>query len=198
MPIESVMPSSHLILCRPLFLLPSVFPSIRVFPSESARWRLWWAWKSPKPLRQLLVRAVLPRFVLSPDTTSPGRGPAPSLTLSADPSLSDATVPQIHWNQVPDASGLSQKRWGPVRTPQNPHSPASACSLPGAAQRSRAGPTPPRRHSVSSEPEFKVSKSWGQDPGPGAWSFSAQMELELQASVRSSLSFFFSSDVGHF
>ena len=34
--IESVMPSSHLILCRPLLLLPSVFPSIRVFSSESA------------------------------------------------------------------------------------------------------------------------------------------------------------------
>ena len=33
--IESVMPSSHLILCRPLFLLPSIFPSIRVFSIES-------------------------------------------------------------------------------------------------------------------------------------------------------------------
>ena len=32
MSIESVMPSSHLILCRPLLLLPSIFPSIRVFP----------------------------------------------------------------------------------------------------------------------------------------------------------------------
>ena len=31
MPIESVMPSNHLILCRPLLLLPSIFPSIRVF-----------------------------------------------------------------------------------------------------------------------------------------------------------------------
>ena len=41
MSIESVMPSSHLILCHPLLLLPSVFPSIRVFSSESAlhiRW----------------------------------------------------------------------------------------------------------------------------------------------------------------
>ena len=41
MSIESVMPSSHLILCRPLLLLPSIFPSIRVFPKESAlpiRW----------------------------------------------------------------------------------------------------------------------------------------------------------------
>ena len=35
MPIESVMPSSHLILCRPLFLLPPIPPSIRVFSSES-------------------------------------------------------------------------------------------------------------------------------------------------------------------
>ena len=41
MSIESVIPSNHLILCRPLLLLPSVFPSIRVFPSELAlhiRW----------------------------------------------------------------------------------------------------------------------------------------------------------------
>ena len=39
--IESVMPSSHLILCHPLLLLPSIFPNIRVFSNESAlhiRW----------------------------------------------------------------------------------------------------------------------------------------------------------------
>ena len=35
MSIESVMPSSHLILCRPLLLMPSIFPSIRVFSNES-------------------------------------------------------------------------------------------------------------------------------------------------------------------
>jgi len=35
MSIESVMPSNHLILCRPLLLLPSVFPNIRVFSIES-------------------------------------------------------------------------------------------------------------------------------------------------------------------
>ena len=34
--IESVMPSNHLILCRPLLLLPSIFPSVRVFSNESA------------------------------------------------------------------------------------------------------------------------------------------------------------------
>ena len=41
MPIESVMPSNHLILCRPLLLLPSVFPSISLFSNESVlhiRW----------------------------------------------------------------------------------------------------------------------------------------------------------------
>ena len=36
MSIESVMPSSHLMLCRPLLFLPSIFPSIRVFSNESA------------------------------------------------------------------------------------------------------------------------------------------------------------------
>ena len=44
--IESVMPSDHLILCRPLLLLPSIFPSIRVFSNESAlhiRWPKYWS-----------------------------------------------------------------------------------------------------------------------------------------------------------
>ena len=44
--IESVMPSRHLILCRPLLLLPSIFPSIRVFSNESAlhtRWPKYWS-----------------------------------------------------------------------------------------------------------------------------------------------------------
>ena len=43
---ESVMPSNHLILCHPLLLLPSIFPSIRVFFSESAlhiRWPKYWS-----------------------------------------------------------------------------------------------------------------------------------------------------------
>ena len=46
MPIESVMPSSHLILCRPLLLPPSIFPSIRVFSNESVlciRWLKYWS-----------------------------------------------------------------------------------------------------------------------------------------------------------
>ena len=46
MSIELVMPSNHLILCLPLLLLPSIFPSIRVFSSESAlhiRWPKYWS-----------------------------------------------------------------------------------------------------------------------------------------------------------
>ncbi|CAI9165527.1 unnamed protein product [Rangifer tarandus platyrhynchus] len=46
MSIESVMPSNHLILCRPLLLPPSIFPSIRVFSNESAlhiRWPKCWS-----------------------------------------------------------------------------------------------------------------------------------------------------------
>ena len=46
MSIESMMPSNHLILCHPLFLPPSIFPSIRVFSDESAlhsRWPKYWS-----------------------------------------------------------------------------------------------------------------------------------------------------------
>ena len=54
MSIESVMPSNHLILCYPLLLLPSVFPSIRVFSNESAlfiRWPKYWSF-SISPLNE--------------------------------------------------------------------------------------------------------------------------------------------------
>ena len=46
MSIESVMPSNHLILCHPLLLLPSIFPSIRVFSNESVlhiKWTKYWS-----------------------------------------------------------------------------------------------------------------------------------------------------------
>ena len=44
--VQSVMPSNHLIPCRPLLLLPSIFPSIRVFSNESAlhiKWPKYWS-----------------------------------------------------------------------------------------------------------------------------------------------------------
>ena len=59
MSIELVMPSNHLILCRPLLLLPSIFPSIRVFSNESAlhiRWAKYWSFS----------------FLISPSNEHPG------------------------------------------------------------------------------------------------------------------------------
>ena len=56
MPIESVMPSNHLILSRPLLLLPSIFPSIRVFSNESTlhiRWPKYWSFSfSVSPFKE--------------------------------------------------------------------------------------------------------------------------------------------------
>ena len=46
--VQSVMPSNHLIPCRPLLLLPSIFPSIRVFSNKSAlsmRWPKYWSFR---------------------------------------------------------------------------------------------------------------------------------------------------------
>ena len=59
MPIESVMPSDHLILCRPLLLLPPIPPSIRVFSNESTlhmRWPEYWSFS----------------FSISPSSEHPG------------------------------------------------------------------------------------------------------------------------------
>ena len=59
MPIESVMPSNHLILCHPLPLLPSIFPSIRVFSNQSAlhmSWPKYWSFS----------------FSISPSSEHPG------------------------------------------------------------------------------------------------------------------------------
>ena len=56
MSIELVMPSNHLILCRPLLLLPSIFLSIRVFSNESAlhiRWPKYWSFSfSTSPFKE--------------------------------------------------------------------------------------------------------------------------------------------------
>ena len=53
MSIETVMPFNHLILCCPLLLLPSIFPSIRVFSNESTlriKWPKYWSFKLEKNL----------------------------------------------------------------------------------------------------------------------------------------------------
>ena len=65
MSIESVMPSNHLILCCPLLLLPSIFPSIRVFSNESAlhiRWLKYWSFSfniSPSNEHPVLISFMM-------------------------------------------------------------------------------------------------------------------------------------------
>ena len=79
MSIESVMPSNHLILCRPLLLLPSIFPSIRVFPNESAlhiRWPKYWRFSiSPSSQSWNLSRLKSPRSL---DNEGKGRKSPPT------------------------------------------------------------------------------------------------------------------------
>ena len=68
--IESVMPSNHLILCHPLFLPLSIFPSIRIFSNESAfciRWPKYWSFSfniSPSSEYSVLISCRIDRFDL--------------------------------------------------------------------------------------------------------------------------------------
>ena len=68
MSIESVLPSNHLILCRPLLLLPSIFPSIRVFSNESVlriRWPKYWSFSfSISPSNSGLISFIPLGYVL--------------------------------------------------------------------------------------------------------------------------------------
>ena len=106
MSIESVMPSNHLILCRPFLLLPSIFSSIRVFSNESAlltRWPKYWSFSfgispSNKIFRIDFLKDWLGCTPCSP-RDSQESSPAPqfesinSLALSL---LNSPTVTSIH------------------------------------------------------------------------------------------------------
>ena len=101
--IELMMPSNHLILCRPLFLLPSIFPSIRVFSGESVlciRWPKDWSFSfsiSPSKeysgliffrmdwLRLLIVQGTLKSLLQHHGSKHPFFGTQSSLWLSHSP-----------------------------------------------------------------------------------------------------------------
>ena len=82
--IESAMPSNHLILCCPLLLLPSVFPSIRVFFSESAlhiRWPRYWSFSfSISPSNEYWFPLELTDLIFCP-RDSQGSSSAPQFSL---------------------------------------------------------------------------------------------------------------------
>ena len=75
MSIKSVMPSNHLILCRSLLLLPSIFPSIRVFDNESVlhiRWPKYWSFSfsiSPSSEYSGLIFSIIDWFDLAVQRT---------------------------------------------------------------------------------------------------------------------------------
>ena len=87
MSFELVMPSNHLILCRPLLLLPSIFPSIRVFSNESAlriRWPKCWS----------------SSFSISPSSEHPG-------PISFRVDYQHVTNPDKRWDDPHTQGGLS-------------------------------------------------------------------------------------------
>ena len=111
MSIESVMPSNNLILCRPLLLPPSIFPSIRVFSNESAlhkRWPKYWSFS----------------FNISPSNEHSGliSFRMDWLDLLGDPSLqgdSQESFPQSQFKSI-NSSALSFL-YSPTLTPIHDH-----------------------------------------------------------------------------
>ena len=105
MPVELVMPSKHLILCHPLLLLPSIFPSIRVFYNESVlciRWPKYWSFSfsiSPSNEYSGLISFRIDWFVLLAVQATLKSSPTPqfkSINSSALRFLYSPTPTSIH------------------------------------------------------------------------------------------------------
>ena len=105
MSIESVMPSNHLILCRPLLLLPSIPPSIRVFSDKSTlhmRWQKYWSFSfnvSPSNEHSELISFY--RLVGSPCSPRGSQESSPTpqfkgINISALSFLYSPTLTSIH------------------------------------------------------------------------------------------------------
>ena len=105
MSIESVMPSNHLILCRPLLLLPSIFPSIKVFSYESVlriRWPKYWSFSfniSPFNGYSGLISFRMDWWISLQSRNSQGSSPTPqfnSINSLAFSLLYSPTLTPIH------------------------------------------------------------------------------------------------------
>ena len=116
MSIELVMPSNHLILSCPLLLLPSVFPSIRVFSNQSAlriRWPKYWSFSISKAIVLQLknkLKKILVNFLSS--SISEKRHPLPGLHLFRRSCFegiswykSMSTWVAVDWNPIPQSLG---------------------------------------------------------------------------------------------
>ena len=111
MSIESVMPSNHLILCRPLLLRPSVFPSIRVFSNESIpciKWPKYWSFSFNISLSNEYSGLISFRLLL--------------LLLSRFSRVQLCATPETATHQAPLSLGLSrQEHWSGLPFPSPMH-----------------------------------------------------------------------------
>ena len=122
MSIGSVMPSNHIILCHPLLLLPSIFPSIRVFSNELAlriRWTKYWNFSfsiSPSNEYSGLISFTIDCFDILAVQGTLKSLPAPqfeSINFSVPSLLYGPTLTSVHdyWkNQSLDYMDLCQQR----------------------------------------------------------------------------------------
>ena len=93
MSIELVMPSNHLILCRPLLLLPSIFPSIRVFSNESVlriRWPEYWSFSFSISPSKEYSKLISFRMVGSPCSPRDSQKSSPTPKFKSINSLASA------------------------------------------------------------------------------------------------------------
>ena len=102
---ESVMPSNHPVLCRPLLLLPSIFPSIRVFSNESAlciRWPKSWSFSfniSPSNIYSGLISFRIDNFdLLAVQGTLPHHSWKASIPWHSASLWPDSHMHAWHWN----------------------------------------------------------------------------------------------------
>ena len=130
---ESVMPSSHLILCRPLLLLPSIFPSNRVFSNESVlhiRWPKYWSFgfsMSPSNEYSGLISFRMDWLDLLAVQGTLKSSPAPqleSINSSAFSLVYSPTLSSIHddWKSHSTPCSLSHKNLD-MKTGRSEHRP---------------------------------------------------------------------------
>ena len=107
MSVELVMPSNHLILCRPLLLLPSIFPSIRVFSKRQEgvqKLFLYWSIACPEIL--------FIRNISKPVETEPGRAPCGGLRRLSGHVGTQASLHSICWSKIFRLNSISMTEVG--------------------------------------------------------------------------------------
>ena len=123
---ESVMPSNHLILCRPLLLLPAIFPSVRVFSNESALCIRWPEYRSY--LQKALEIHSL--FTTSPPLSGPFIFLSCGMTVVTSKEVSLFLLLLVLWDFLHSAAGINFKTVHRLHHPLLSHAlPCAICLL---------------------------------------------------------------------